>query len=145
MSIPHLKSGEVVKLALGTELNAARTTTLVKTDDLEVIRLVVPRGKEIPTHKAPGPITVQCLEGRVSFTSQGQSQELDAGKFLYLGNAEPHSLKGIEDSSVAGDDSFRQTEDERTTRCRAGSVRGVVSCQAMHLPIKRNGFPFDSA
>ena len=64
MSIPHLKSGEVVQLSLGTGLNAAITTTLVKTHDLEVIRLVVARGKEIPTHKAPGPITVQCLEGR---------------------------------------------------------------------------------
>ena len=100
MSIPHLKSGEVIQLALGMELNAARTTTLVKTNDLEVLRLVVPRGKEISTHKAPGPITVQCLEGRVSFISQGRTQELDAGKFLYLGNAEPHSLKGIEDSSL---------------------------------------------
>ena len=72
----------------------------MKTDDLEVIRLVVPSGKEIPTHKAPGPITVQCLEGRVSFTAQGRSQEIDGDTFLYLRNAEPHSLKGIEDSSV---------------------------------------------
>jgi quercetin dioxygenase-like cupin family protein len=100
MSIQHLKSGEVVQLSLGTELNAARTTTLVKTYCLEVIRLVVPRGREIPIHKAPGPITVQCLKGRISFTAQGRSQELDSGTFLYLPNAEPHSLKGIEDSSV---------------------------------------------
>jgi quercetin dioxygenase-like cupin family protein len=100
MSIPHLKSGEVVHLPLGTGLQAAKTTTLVKTNDLEVIRLVVPSGKEIPTHKASGPITVQCLEGRVSFIAQGRSQDLDAGKFLYLGNAEPHSLRGIEDSSL---------------------------------------------
>jgi quercetin dioxygenase-like cupin family protein len=100
MSIPHAKSGEVVQLPLGSALQRTKTTTLVKTGDLEVIRLVVPAGKEIPTHKAPGPITVQCLEGRVSFTAQGQSQELHAGTFLYLTSAEPHSLKGIEDSSL---------------------------------------------
>jgi quercetin dioxygenase-like cupin family protein len=74
--------------------------TLVKADNLEVIRLVVSAGKEIPTHKAPGPITVQCLEGRVSFRAQGQTQELGVGQFLYLAAAEPHSLKGIEDSSL---------------------------------------------
>ena len=100
MSLPHLKSGEIVQLPLRAALQASKTTTLVKTADLEVIRLVVPAGKEIPTHKAPGPITVQCLEGRVSFTAHGQSQELNAGTFLHLAAAEPHSLKGIEDSSL---------------------------------------------
>ena len=100
MSIPHAKPGEVVTLALGNALRTTKTTTLVKTSDIEVIRLMVPAGKEIPTHKAPGPITVQCLEGRVSFTAQGQSQELRAGTLLYLTAAEPHSLKGIEDSSL---------------------------------------------
>lgn len=100
MSIPHLQPNEVVRLPLGAALQASKTSTLVKTSDLEVIRLVVPAGKEIPTHKAPGPITVQCLEGRVSFTAQGQTQELHAGEFTYLKAAEPHSLKGIEDSSL---------------------------------------------
>ena len=74
--------------------------TLVKTNDLEVIRLAVLAGKEIPTHRAPGEITVQCLEGRVLFTAHGRSQEIDAGQFLYLAAQEPHSLKGIEDSSL---------------------------------------------
>jgi len=100
MSISHAKSAEVVVLSLGTALPRTKTTTLVKTGDLEVIRLIVPAGKEIPTHKAPGPITVQCLEGRVSCTAQGQSQELHAGTFMHLKAAEPHSLKGIENSSL---------------------------------------------
>ncbi|MDZ4819019.1 MAG: cupin domain-containing protein [Planctomycetota bacterium] len=100
MSIPHAKSGEVVHLPLGKELQSTKTTTLAKTSDLEAIRLVVPSGKEIPTHKAPGPITVQCLEGRVSFTANGKSQELGPGDFLHLATAVPHSLKAIDDSSL---------------------------------------------
>ena len=100
MSILHAKSGEAVQLRLREALRGTKTMTLVKTDNLEVIRLVVPRGKEIPTHKAPGEITVQCLEGRVLFTAHQKSQELGAGQFLYLAAAEPHSLKGIEDSSL---------------------------------------------
>jgi quercetin dioxygenase-like cupin family protein len=100
VSIPHVKPGEVVRLPLGAGLQAAKTTTLVKTSELEMIRLVILAGKEISTHKAPGPITVQCLEGRVSFMAQGTSQELVAGTLLHLSAAEPHALKAIEDSSL---------------------------------------------
>ena len=100
MAIPHAKSGEVVTLPLNAALATAQTTTLVKTSQIEVLRLVIPAGKEIATHKAPGPITVQCLEGRISFTAHGANQQLDAGKLLYLETGEPHSLTGIENSSV---------------------------------------------
>ena len=101
MAILHAKSGEVIDIRpLGSSLAQAKTTTLVKSGDLEVIRLVVPAGKEIKTHTAPGPITVQCLEGRVSFSAQGRSEELDAGRFLFLSAGEPHALLGIEDSSL---------------------------------------------
>lgn len=100
MSIQHAKSGEVVQLALGAALGGSKTMTLVKTADLELIRLVVPAGKEIPSHKAPGEITVQCLEGRVAFTANGKTQELNPGDLLYLSAGEPHAVKGIEDSSL---------------------------------------------
>ena len=100
MSIRHVKSGEVVQLLLGPALGSATTTTLVKTADLELIRLVLPAGKVIPLHKAPGEITVQCLEGRVAFTAAGQTQDLAAGQLLYLNAGEPHALKAIEDSSL---------------------------------------------
>ncbi len=100
MSIPHIKSGEVVQLPLGTTLGGSRTTTLVKTTDLELIRLIIPAGKVIPLHKAPGEITVQCLEGRVAFTAEGKTQELTAGQLLYLTAGEPHALTGLEDTSL---------------------------------------------
>ena len=100
MAIPHAKSGEVVQLPLGSALRSSKTTTLVKTADLELIRLVVPAGKDIPLHKAPGEITVQCLEGRVAFTVDEKTQELSPGRLLYLSAGEPHALQGIEDSSL---------------------------------------------
>ena len=64
------------------------------------LRKLFPAGKDIPLHKAPGEITVQCLEGRVAFTAAGQTHELAAGQLLYLTAAEPHALKAIEDSSL---------------------------------------------
>ena len=100
MSIQHAKPGEVIQLRLGTGLCSSKTMTLAKTADLELIRLVLPAGKEIPTHKAPGQITVQCLEGRVAFTAEGKTEELTAGQLLYLAAGEPHAVKGIENSSL---------------------------------------------
>jgi quercetin dioxygenase-like cupin family protein len=87
-------------LLLGAALGASKTTSLVKTNELELIRMVHPAGKEIPPHKAPGEITVQCLEGRIAFTAHANTQDLAAGQLLYLASGEVRSLKGIEDSSL---------------------------------------------
>jgi quercetin dioxygenase-like cupin family protein len=101
VAIPHAKPGEPISVrALGPALVETKTTTLIKTDSLEVIRLVVPAGKEIPTHRVAGEITVQCLEGRVAFTAGDTTRELGACELLYLSGNEPHSLRGIEDASV---------------------------------------------
>ena len=100
MAIPHAISGEIIVLPLGLALGASKTKTLVKTDNLELIRLVLPAGKEIPTHQAPGEITVQCLEGKVAFTAEGTTRELSPGQVLCLTAGEPHGVKGIENSSL---------------------------------------------
>jgi quercetin dioxygenase-like cupin family protein len=101
MSIPHATPGETISVRpLGAILTTTKTTTLAKSDELEIIRLVVPAGKEITKHKAPGAITVQCLEGRISFTAMNGTQEMEAGDLLYLTAGEPHAVKAIETSSI---------------------------------------------
>ena len=57
-------------------------------------------GKELAEHKAPGEITVHCLEGRIAFTALGKTEELSAGQLLYLGSKEPHSVMCIEYASI---------------------------------------------
>jgi quercetin dioxygenase-like cupin family protein len=101
MAIPHAAPGQVIDARpLGEALRGAVTTTLIKTARLEVIRLVVPAGKDIPAHRVAGEITVQCLEGRISFTALGQSQELVAGQLLFLPGNEDHAVRGVEDASL---------------------------------------------
>jgi len=101
MAIPHAKPGEIVDVRpLGSSLASAQSKTLVRAEQLEVIRLVVPAGKEIEEHKTKGELVVHCLEGRVAFTALGKTQNLEAGKFLYLPTGEPHSVKGIENSTL---------------------------------------------
>ena len=100
MAIPHAKPGALIDVRpLGAALAATKTSTLFKTARIEVVRLVMAAGKEISQHKAPGEITVHCLEGRIAFSALGQTQELTAGQLLYLGPGEPHSVKCLEDAS----------------------------------------------
>jgi quercetin dioxygenase-like cupin family protein len=101
MAIPHANPGEVVDIRpLGADMAVTVTKTLVKTRSIEILRMVVPAGKEIPTHKAHGEIVVQCLEGKIAFTACGTTNAMEAGHLLYLTAGEPHSLHGIEDSSL---------------------------------------------
>lgn len=87
-------------LPIGVGVGAAKSATLVKSAGLELIRLVIPAGKEIPPHRASGEITVQCIEGHVVFEHDGRSINLRAGDLLHLCPQESHALKGIADSSI---------------------------------------------
>ena len=101
MAVSHAKPGDVIDVRpLGAGLAQAKTTALVKTAVLEVIRLVVPAGKQIPTHTVQEEITVQCLEGRVSFMANGATHDLEAGRMLYLASGTPHSVLGVVDASL---------------------------------------------
>lgn len=101
MAIPHAKPGEIVDVRpLEAALASTQTKTLVRAEQVEIIRLIVQAGKEIPEHKAKGEVIVQCLEGRVAFTAYGATQTLEAGQLLYLPTGESHAVKGIENASL---------------------------------------------
>lgn len=101
MAIHHAASAEVFDVRpLGQTLRESKTNVLVKTDTLEVIRIVLPAGKQLPPHRVEGEITVQCLEGRVAFDADGTEHELAMGEMLYLAGGATHALRGIDDSSV---------------------------------------------
>ena len=100
MALRHAQPGEIVDVRpLGPRLAESRTTTLLKTDNVEVVRIVMPAGKEISEHEAPGEIIVQCLEGKIAFTALGKRQALEAGQLLHLKAEEPHAVECIEDAS----------------------------------------------
>lgn len=101
MTISHAKPGDVIDVGpLGDKLPETKTQTLFKSDDVEVLRLILPAGKVIPEHKAPGAITVHCLEGEIAFTAFGKTQTLTNGQMLCLPKAEPHALTAAQNSSV---------------------------------------------
>lgn len=101
MALKHAKAGQVVNLhPLGDRLKDAKTAAIVKEESFEAVRLIVPAGSEIPSHQVSGNITLYCLEGRVLLGVEDSEIELNAGDWVYLGGGAPHSVKGVEDSSL---------------------------------------------
>ncbi len=100
MALEHAGSGDLIDVRpLGPRLRSTVSTALFKAEDLEVMRLVLLAGKEIPPHKLAGELTIQCLEGVVEVSS-ASVRRLEAGWMLYLRGDEVHSLRAIEDASV---------------------------------------------
>ena len=101
MALPHAGPGEIVDLAaLGGGLANAKTAALVKTKAFEAVRLIVSKGKVIPSHQVAGAITLQCLEGRVLLGLESSKVELAAGHWVFLEGGARHSVEGMEDSSL---------------------------------------------
>jgi quercetin dioxygenase-like cupin family protein len=101
MALKHAAPAEVVDLRpLGSRLAATRTHALVRTASFEAVRLVVPAGTEIPSHKVRGQITLQCIEGHAQLGLTDETIDLRAGDWVYLDGDVPHSVKGIEDASL---------------------------------------------
>ena len=101
MAIPHARSGQIVDIlsADGT-LPSAKSFALFKSEQLEVMRIVLPAGKAFPPHRVAGEITVQCLEGHIDFSVDGVSHDLRPGQLLHLAGGVLHGLVGVEDSSA---------------------------------------------
>ncbi|MBN2293938.1 MAG: cupin [Pirellulales bacterium] len=98
---PHVKPGETVDVQqLAAEPIIRMQSLLVKTDNMQIVHLIIPAGETIPTHEAQGEVILHCLEGRVSFTALKYTHELKAGQLFYFHINEPISIQGIEHASL---------------------------------------------
>ena len=101
MATHHANPGEIVDLQTwAADLPQEHTKAIVKTDEMELIRIVLPAGKGIPNHRVEGPITLQCVAGKIAITAMGTTQEINYDQLIHLMPGEAHSIKAIEDSVV---------------------------------------------
>ncbi|RJG04904.1 hypothetical protein D3870_01670 [Noviherbaspirillum cavernae] len=101
MSLHHAVSGELIPIhPLGDKLAQTASTALLKSRQLEVMRLVLPAGKSVPVHQVPGELTMQCLEGRVELQAHGKTQQLHGGEMVFLTGNEPYALRAMENCSI---------------------------------------------
>ena len=101
MATHHASPSEVVDLETwAQDLPNDNTKVIVRTEEMELARLVFPAGAEFPHHKVSGPIVVHCIKGEIEFTAMGATQALKAGQLLHLTPDEPHALRAITDAVV---------------------------------------------
>jgi quercetin dioxygenase-like cupin family protein len=101
MAIHHALSGELIDIRpLGDAISTARTSTLYKTQHLEVFRMIMLAGKQMAEHQVVGEFTVQILEGSVELSIGTTRDVMRPGDLKCLAGGVPHALVAIEDSSV---------------------------------------------
>jgi quercetin dioxygenase-like cupin family protein len=101
VSLHHLTSGEIISVRpLGGKLQDTPSIALLKTDSLEVMRLVIKAGKSLPEHHVTGEVTIYCLEGKVELAAHQKNQLMQPGDLVYLEPMQPYALVAQEDASV---------------------------------------------
>ena len=85
---------------LGARLSDAVTTSVLKTPALQLMRLVLRAGQDLPEHSVPGSITLHCLEGEAVITTPSRTCKLATGQLVVLDGGEPHAVEAVSDSSL---------------------------------------------
>ena len=67
---------------------------------LSLVLLVLQSGAFLNEHTAPGAITVQVLEGRIAFLSEGQQVEAGPMELITLAANAPHKVEALEASAL---------------------------------------------
>lgn len=101
MALVHTLPAEAVDIGpLGPALRSTRTSALFKSDQLELMRVVLAAGATLPAHAVAGEITVQCVEGAAELTLDDGAVTLRAGQLLYLPGGCRHGVRALADCSL---------------------------------------------
>jgi quercetin dioxygenase-like cupin family protein len=99
MALPHAASGDVITVGRGAQdFSRFSAHALAKTKELELVRLILPKGKTMPEHHVPGELTLLCLEGEIVVDVHGKERTLHAGEMLYLFGGQGHALRAEQDA-----------------------------------------------
>lgn len=101
MALVHAQPLDVISVRpLAARISEVRTHSLLKTDRVQLMRLVLSAGQAVPEHQVAGEITLLCLEGQVLLNTPGRQCGLAAGDMVLLPAGEPHALEAQADSSL---------------------------------------------
>jgi quercetin dioxygenase-like cupin family protein len=101
MALPHAQLLDVINVSpLGPNLKEAVSTSLIKTERLQLLHLVLPAHKDMPEHHVDQQCTIHCLEGSVDVVWPGGVRQLRPGNIVVLPGKERHSLRARSDCAV---------------------------------------------
>jgi len=101
MALPHAQPLDVIDVTpLGPNLRGAVSTSLLKTDRIQLLHMVLPAHADQPEHKVDDECTIHCLEGDVEVVMPGGIRRLGAGNVVVLPAQQKHSLRARTDCAV---------------------------------------------
>ena len=101
MALPHAQLLDVVDVRpLGPALHDAVSTSLLKTDRLQLLHLVLPARRNLPQHHVDDECTIHCLEGDVEIEMASGTRRLGPGQLTVVPGKLRHAVHARADSAL---------------------------------------------
>jgi quercetin dioxygenase-like cupin family protein len=94
MALPHAQHLDVINVApLGEKLAESVSTSLIKTDRIQLLHMVLAAHQDQPQHHVDEESTIHCLEGEVEVVMGAGTRKLRAGNVIVLPARQQHALR----------------------------------------------------
>lgn len=101
MALPHAQLLDVINVApLGEQLHGQVSTSLIKTDRIQLQHLVLAPKQDIPQHHVDDECTIHCIEGDVEVVMGAGVRRLRAGNVIVLPAKQQHGLRARAESAL---------------------------------------------
>lgn len=101
MALPHAQPLDVINVApLGDQLHGQVSTSLIKTDRIQLLHIVMAPHQEQPMHHVDDECSIHCLEGLVDVVMGAGVRQLRPGNVIVLPAKQQHALKARQESAV---------------------------------------------
>jgi quercetin dioxygenase-like cupin family protein len=101
MALPHASHLDVINVApLGEALHGTVSTSLIKTDRIQLLHLVLAPHQDQPQHHVDEECTIHCLEGEVELVMGVGVRKLRPGNVVVLPAKQKHALRARTEAAV---------------------------------------------
>lgn len=101
MALPHAQHLDVINVGpLGDKLAGSVSTSLIKTERIQLLHLVLAAHQDQPQHHVDEECTIHCLEGDVEVVTGGGVRRLGPGNLVVLPARQRHALRARTDCAV---------------------------------------------
>lgn len=101
MALPHAQLLDIIDVTpLGDQLESQVSTSLIKTDRLQLLHMVLAPHQDQPQHHVDDECTIHCLEGDVEVVMGSGVRRLGPGQLVVLPGKQQHALRARARSAV---------------------------------------------
>jgi quercetin dioxygenase-like cupin family protein len=101
MALPHAQPMDVINVGpFGEELHGTVSTSLIKTEQIQLLHMVLSAHQDQPQHHVDKECTIHCLEGEVEVVTGSGVRKLRPGNVIVLPARQQHALRARAESAV---------------------------------------------